>query len=137
MRHYGSRTKRCRDLQFGPFCSYFYRPGDLYFGFYILPTQTRNILRRMALWKITCATIIRELSVVETCRLARFVAIVTVQVTYFSDLTFCPRKPQYSTTSDNVCKNHMRRTIIWELLNTVDRIILWILLPCQVPALHI
>ena len=40
MRHYNSRTKRRRDLQFGPFCSYCYRQDDLYFRFDILPTQT-------------------------------------------------------------------------------------------------
>ena len=36
--------------------------------------------------------------------MAHFVAIVTVQVTYISDLTFCPRKPKYCTTAGDVLK---------------------------------
>ena len=51
---------------------------------------------------ITCDTITRELNVVETCGLDHFVAIVTVQVTYISDFTFYPRKPQYSTMSGDI-----------------------------------
>ena len=51
---------------------------------------------------ITCDNITRELNVAETCGLNHFVAIVTVQVTYVSDLTFCPREPKYSTTSGDV-----------------------------------
>ena len=48
--------------------------------------------------------ITRELRVVETCGLDHFVADVILQVTHISDLTFCPRKPNYSTTSGNVWK---------------------------------
>ena len=56
---------------------------------------------------ITCDTITRELNVVQSCGLDHFVAIVTVQVTYISDLIFCPRKPKYSTTSGDVLKSHV------------------------------
>ena len=41
IRHYNSKTKRRRDLRFGPFCSYCYRQDDLYFRFDILPAQTK------------------------------------------------------------------------------------------------
>ena len=72
----------------------------------------------MYLCAITCDTITRELNVAETCGLNHFVAIVTVQVTYISDFTFCPRKPKYSTTSGDVLK--ITCTTITRELNVVE-----------------
>ena len=104
MLHYNSRTKRRRDLRFGPFCSYCYRPGDLYFRFDMFPTKTAAL---SDVWlyvhsTITSTTVTRELNVVETCGLDNFVGNVTVQVTYISDLTFCSRKPQHRARSGYV-----------------------------------
>ena len=78
MRPYNSRTKRRRDLQFGAFCVVFFRPGDLYFRFDILPTQTKYSTKSGNVWKITCTNITRELNAVETCDFDHFVAIFTV-----------------------------------------------------------
>ena len=98
-------------MRIGPFCSYCYRPGDLYLRFNILPTKTAALCD---VWfcmhnTITCATVTRELNVVATCGLNHFTAIAPAYITYNSDLMFCSRKPQLSSTSGYYYNSRSKR----------------------------
>ena len=98
-------------MRIGPFCSYCYRPGDLYLRFNILPTKTAELCD---VWfckhsTITCATVTRELNVVATCGLNHFTAIAPAYITYNSDLMFSPRKPQLSPTSGYYYNSRSKR----------------------------
>ena len=58
---------------------------------------------------ITCATVTRELNVVATRGLNHFTAIAPAYITYNSDLMFCSRKPQLSSSSGYYYNSRSKR----------------------------